>query len=99
MKELSLTRHAKARMAQRGVTLNDADLIALIGTEVEGGYLVRRKDCEDVQRALQYLSRSLVRVVGKRLVIATGQIITTYHATRKKERHLLRDARESNDIR
>ena len=71
-------------------------MIALIGTEVEGGYLVRHKDCEDVQRALQYLSCSLRRVVGKRLVVATGQIITAYHATKSNQRHLLRQARESN---
>jgi hypothetical protein len=35
MSALTLTRHAMTRMAQRSITLKDAELIAMIGTEVK----------------------------------------------------------------
>ena len=41
MNGLKLTDHASVRMAQRNVSLPDAELITLIGTEVSDGYLVR----------------------------------------------------------
>jgi hypothetical protein len=44
MSSLILTGHAAIRMAQRSIKFKDAQLIALIGTEVEDGYLVRVKD-------------------------------------------------------
>jgi hypothetical protein len=44
MTTLVLTGHAAMRMAQRSIKLKDAELIALIGTEVADGYLVRDKD-------------------------------------------------------
>jgi hypothetical protein len=42
MSTLVLTGHAAMRMAQRSIKLQDAELIALIGTQVEDGYLVSR---------------------------------------------------------
>jgi hypothetical protein len=37
MNTLMLTGHAAVRMAQRGIKIKDADLITLIGTEVDDG--------------------------------------------------------------
>jgi hypothetical protein len=83
-------------MAQRGITLSDADLIATIGTEVEGGYLVRYKDYQEIERAFKDFLNHLRRVVGKRLVVADGQIVTGYHASDVHQRQLIRRARESD---
>ena len=45
MNALHLTRHAILRMAQRGIGLDDIELVESIGTEVErGSYFLRRKD-------------------------------------------------------
>ncbi len=44
MNSLHLTAHAAVRMSQRGLANDDLELIKWIGTEVEGGYLVREKD-------------------------------------------------------
>jgi hypothetical protein len=41
-----VTKHAVVRMSQRGIRLDDLELAELIGTEVEGGYFVRRKDAQ-----------------------------------------------------
>jgi hypothetical protein len=46
-----LSRHAEIRMVQRGLSIKDTELIALIGTEVADGFLVRDQDCQRRERA------------------------------------------------
>lgn len=94
MSKLALTKHAVVRMAQRGICVDDADLIAMIGTEVGDGYLVLAKDCDEVERELKKLRDRIRRVRGKRLVVAGGRIVTAYHAPKNFERQLLRQARK-----
>lgn len=96
MNALTVTIHAAARMAQRGIMPKDAELIVLIGTEVDDGYLVREKDYRDFEHAMKCLLRRFQRMVGKRLVVENGRIVTAYHPSRKYERRLLRDARAGN---
>ena len=88
-----LSRHAETRMAQRGVSIKDAELIALIGTEVADGFLVFAQDCQ-IERELKGLIDRVRRLQGKRLVIANGRIVSAYQASRWKERRLLRSAQE-----
>src|SRR5690242_6645259 len=89
----NLTQHASKRIAQRGIATGDVELIEWIGTEVEGGYLVREKDFQALDRELKQLRDRARRLVGKRLVVEGSWIITAYHASRRKERRLLRDAK------
>jgi hypothetical protein len=96
MSALTVTSHAAVRMAQRGMTSKDAELIAMIGTEVEDGFFVRDKDFQDAEHALKRLLQRLRRVVGKRLIVSSGRIITAYHPAQKNERRILRDARDSD---
>jgi hypothetical protein len=90
MTSLVPTQHAAARMAQRGIRARDADLIALIGTEVADGYLVRSKDVQVAEREIKHLLARIRRLNGKRLITAEGRIITAYHATHRQQRGLLR---------
>jgi hypothetical protein len=94
MQTLIPTNHATVRMAQRNIDLKDADLIVLIGTEIEGGYFVRFKDYQDVESQLKALLKRLKRIVGKRLIVVDGKIVTAYHASKKYQRRLLRNAHE-----
>src|SRR5204863_6984387 len=55
MNSLRLTAHAAMRMSQRGLASDDLELIKWIGTEVEGGYLVREKDFQALDRELKQL--------------------------------------------
>ncbi len=96
MNTLSLTIHAAVRMAQRSMNMKDCELIALIGTEVDDGYLVRDKDYQEVEKQLKKVLQRFRRVVGKRLIVAEGRIVTAYHASKKYERQLLRGAYESD---
>lgn len=89
MNSLHLTAHAVKRVAQRGLAADDIELIRWIGTEVEGGYLVREKDFQALDRALRQLRDQAGRLVGKRLVLEGDRLVTAYHAVRSKRRLLL----------
>jgi hypothetical protein len=93
---LTITSHAAVRMAQRGIMPKDTDLIALIGTEVDDGYLVRQQDYQEVEHAMKRFLQRVRRIVGKRLVVQDNRVVTAYHSSMKQERRLLRNARESN---
>ena len=83
-------------MAQRGFRMSDPEIIMLIGTEVEGGFLVREKDCREAEQVVQGVLHRIRRSRGKRLVIASGKIVTAYRASRKQRRGLVRGAYESD---
>jgi hypothetical protein len=57
---------------------------------VEGGYLVREEDYHEVERTLKQLLNRFRFLVGKRLVVADGAIVTAYHAPPRQHRRLLR---------
>lgn len=92
MSALNPTKHAILRMSQRGIRPDDLELAELIGTEVEGGCLVRKKDVQAFLRALKKLAGQAQRLEGKRVVAAGETVITAYRATRSKQRRLLRRA-------
>src|SRR5688572_15141245 len=94
MTAFTVTDHAALRMAQRGMSLGDAELAALIGTEVDDGYLVRAKDCQKLEGELKALVTRVRRLQGKRLVTAEGRIVTAYHASKRQCRRLVRQAYE-----
>jgi hypothetical protein len=96
MNTLALTGHAAMRMAQRNIKMKDAELIMLIGTEVDDGFLVRAKDGLELEKLLFNLLKHIKRVRGKRLVTASGRIVTAYHSSESDQRRLLRNAKERN---
>ena len=93
-----LTAHAVTRMAQRGIGNDDLELIEWIGTEVEGGYLVREKDFQALDRELRQLRDHARKLVGKRLVLEGDLLITAYNAGRSKRRRLLRGAQTRSSM-
>lgn len=96
MTAFTLTNHAAIRMAQRGISLGDAELAALIGIEVDDGYLVLAKHCKKLESELKALLDRVRRLEGKRLVTAKGRLVTVYHTSKRHARQLLRDAQESD---
>jgi hypothetical protein len=81
-------------MSQRGIENIDIELIKWLATEVEGGYLVREKDFQVLDRGLKQLRDRARRLVGKRLVVEGDQLVTAYHTNHRKERRLLRGAED-----
>jgi len=90
MSTLEITRHAQARMAQRGINESDIDLMMLLATEVDDGLVIRKRDCESAVRELKRLSLRIERLAGKRLVYVDGRLITAYCASPTKSKRLLR---------
>lgn len=84
--EWRLSSHAALRMPQRSFRDGYVELIAAYGTEVEGGYLMRRKDILEIEHP----PKEARRLIGKRLVVKGGVVVTGYHARRGKEHKLLR---------
>ena len=94
MNKLTLTGHAAVRMAQRGVLIRDAELIPLIGTEVDDGFLVRTKDCQHIEREMKRLLDRIWRMCGKLLIVQNGQVVTAYQPSKRRQRQLIRNAYE-----
>lgn len=86
-----LTKHGLARLRQRGIAMNDLELLELIGSEVEDGLFVREKDYQMFERALKHALHRARRLVGKRWVISDGYVVTAYHANKRKTNRLLRN--------
>ncbi len=74
--------------------MGDADLIAMIGTKVEDGYLVLERDWQAAEHAIKKVLERIRRLRGKRLVVADGHIVTAFHASHRQQRRLLRGADE-----
>jgi hypothetical protein len=90
MKSVKTTAHAIVRLAQRAIRPDDVDLALAIGTLVEDGVLVTRKDCEEFEHYLKRLADQVRRLSGKRLVLASDRIVTGYHASPRQQQRLLR---------
>ena len=90
----SLTKHAAVRMAQRAISGDMLDLVVLIGTEVDDGYVVLDRDCEALERLLKQLLQQVRRLRGVRVVLTDGCVITAYHSGQSKLRGLLRSAED-----
>ena len=80
MIELTVTRHAEARMSQRGI--RDADLKVLLshGTDIGRNRIMLTK--RDAARKIGMLKREIAsfeRLSGKVLVVSDGHLVTAYH--------------------
>ena len=91
-----ITDHGSARMNQRGIREKDLDLLFLIGTEAGDGLVVLQRDYQAFERVLKRLIQRARHLVGKRVVIAEGQLITGYHAIPGKMRRLLNKIEEGS---
>jgi hypothetical protein len=90
-----MTERALIRMAQRGMRLKDAELIELVGSQLEDGFIVLDQDYRRLEAELKKILEAARRVRGKRLVVAEGHVITAYHPSKRRQRRLLRNAYES----
>lgn len=94
MIELTISRHASTRLAKRGVTSGDAELIIKFGTEVEGGYIFLEKNYNDLERELKASLQKVRHLRGKRVVLESGHLVTAYHATKATVHRLLKFSEE-----
>lgn len=89
MKHFIITAHANTRMAQRGLSTADAEMIINFGTEVEDGYIFLGKNCDNLESELAVALNRVRKLRGKRVVLDGGHLITAYHAAKTTTRRLL----------
>jgi len=95
MTAMDPTAHALMRLAQRGLSLSDVELITEFGADVgDGRYYLRAKDWQEAERQLKRFIDRGRRLVGRLAVTGDGFLITAYCVRRAKERRLLRRAEE-----
>jgi len=91
MSALHLTHHAILRISQRGIGLDDIELIESIGTQIErGSYFLRRKDVQAFERQLKKTIDQVRRLECKLVVVKDDAVITAYHARQGKQWRPLR---------
>lgn len=91
MLDLHITRHAQTRMDQRGLNDADIELILAFGYEVEGGFVLRRKDVQAQLQRLRAQIQRMEKLEGKRVVVAQDHLVTAYHASGEDLKRLLRN--------
>jgi hypothetical protein len=96
MTPFELTPHSLCRLSQRGIRLDDLELVPYVGTEVEGGFFVRQRDFQRFEQEAKRLVERARKLVGKRVVVEGERLITGYHACESDQRRLLRTAEQRN---
>lgn len=84
-----LSDHARKRMQQRATSSTDVEAIMVHGTQVRGGYLLRRRDVEEAISGLKSEIRRLERLKNRAVISDRSTVITVYPASRRKQKQLL----------
>ncbi|MFX4300415.1 hypothetical protein [Pseudosulfitobacter pseudonitzschiae] len=96
MTELSLTRHAEARMRQRGYKDEDVDLVFRVGTRVaDDAFLLTDKDAARAIRKRKQEIQQLERLRGSQVIVEGETLITLYHTTMRPRRRNRKSWRHS----
>ena len=96
MNDLSLTRHAEARMRQRGLRDTDLDLLLAAATPLANDAWLMTNAATDREIARRKREiEQLQRLRGCKLVIAGDVVITICHTRQATQRQVLRQGRET----
>jgi hypothetical protein len=92
------TQHAKVRMKQRGLRVDDLSLVVDTAEHITPNKLFMTAAAADraIARRKQEIQQ-LERLKGKLLVVDGNTIITVYHTVKKQEKSLLRRHRSHRD--
>ncbi|MGJ8585145.1 MAG: hypothetical protein ACSHXD_13690 [Marinosulfonomonas sp.] len=83
MLDLHLTKHAKARMRQRGFRGDDANLVFRVGSQVaDDAFLLTDDDTAREIRKRKQEIQQLERLRGSKVIVAGETLVTLYHETK-----------------
>jgi len=83
MSGLIISRHAEARMRQRGWHKSDVELVLRYGSpDGKDVYFLSRKDAELAIHAHKREIERIERAVGSKVVLASNTIVTVYKSGR-----------------
>ena len=82
MTALSITRHGETRMSQRGIRKSDLEVLLAHGTDIgRDRIMLRKRDAAKLIRSLKKQISEIERLTDKVLIVAGGELVTTYHLT------------------
>ena len=85
MMSLHITRHAEARMSQRGIRNRDLDVLLDHGTDIgQDRVMLLAQDAERVIGNLKKQIARIQRLKGKVIVVSEGTLITAYHQSNSR---------------
>jgi len=94
MSTIFSSRHAEARMRQRGLRNSDIELILRCASEVGGDvYFLGRRDVEREIRLRKREIQALERLSGQKIVLAGQTIVTCYKSRKSDQRRMFRKGR------
>lgn len=93
MINLALTNHAKTRFSQRSISEQDLNLVMIMASEVEDGFIILNQDYKALESEVKRFLQRAKRLVGKRFVIEGDTVITAYHCNKGKTKALLQQSR------
>lgn len=85
---IRFSKHAAARIRQRGLTESDVELIRKTGESVEDGYVMSNRAVEQRMHELQREINRIERLRGVALIEGETQVITVYRADSARIRQL-----------
>ena len=95
MTDIVYTRHAEARMQQRGIRSGDITLILACATQIDDEtWFVRRRDAQREIGRLKREIKTLERLMDKKLVMPDGLVVTIYPSRREDQIRTLRHGRQ-----
>ena len=83
---IRLTKHASARLRQRGLRERDVDLLMRYGTTTRDGLLLERRTVVALIRAMKNKIHDLERLSGVFAVVKGECLVTAYRPGRGKRR-------------
>lgn len=87
---LKMSGHAAVRCSQRAISARDLQLIELLGLEVPDGFLLCRRQAQQLACLLRSLAGRIEVLAGARIVTESGQVVTAYRTSTRKQKALLR---------
>ncbi|MDV7145636.1 hypothetical protein R3X27_23380 [Tropicimonas sp. TH_r6] len=96
MTSLTLSRHAEARMRQRGLRDDDLSLVLEVASAVtSNAFILTDKDVTNEIRRLKRRIQRVERLRGTKVVVAEDTVVTAYHSNPRDQRRTLRLGRDS----
>ena len=100
MTDIVYTRHAEARMQQRGIRSGDITLILACATQIDDEtWFVRKRDAQREIGRLKREIKTLERLTDKKLVMPDELVVTIYPSRREDQKRTLRRGRQKGLVR
>lgn len=93
---MTLTKHADVRMRQRGLTIEDLELVANYGERVAEGAVMTGKALDRAQHDLKRKLQRLDHLKGLAVIHKEDRLITAYRADKRRMRRLRQAKRKPN---